>query len=159
QGDGTFRLINRWAIRNLSFACMGVDFSDVNRDGEIDIFTAEMLGSDHEERLRQVGSDDPYPEQYRETEARPTNNRNSLFLKREDFTYAEIAYLSGVEATGWSWDATFIDIDLDGYEDLLVNNGYMYQILDMDAQVGMARKGRNMDEHFTEFMRTAPTLE
>lgn len=159
RGGGTFRLIEKWAVRNLSFACMGVDFSDINRDGELDIFTAEMLSSEHRERLRQVGSDDPNPEQFRETTARPTNNRNSLYLKREDLTYAEIAYLSGVEGTGWSWDATFMDIDLDGYEDLLVNNGYMYHILDMDAQVSMMRKERNMDEHFTEFIRGAPSLE
>lgn len=159
QGDGSFREIKKWAIRNVSFACMGVDFSDINRDGELDIFTAEMLSAKHNQRLRQVGSDDPHPEQFRETEARPTNNRNSLYLKREDLTYAEIAYLSGVEATGWSWDATFMDIDLDGYEDLIVNNGYLYHILDMDAQISMMRKGKNMDEHFTEFMRGAPSLK
>lgn len=159
QGAGSFREIGKWAIRNLSFACMGVDFSDINRDGRLDIFTAEMLGSEHKERLRQVGSDDPYPEQFRETTARPTNNRNSLYLRRKDLTYAEIAFLGGVEATGWSWDATFMDIDLDGYEDLFVNNGYMYHILDMDAQMSMMRKGKNMDEHFTEFMRGAPSLE
>ncbi|MFH5884861.1 FG-GAP-like repeat-containing protein [Halalkalibaculum sp. DA3122] len=159
QGEGVFQAISRNAIRNLSFACMGVDMADINRDGELDIFTAEMLSSEHSERLRQVGSDDPNPDDYRNTEARPTNNRNSLYLKREDETYAEISYLSGVEATGWSWDATFLDIDLDGYEDLIVNNGYLYHILDMDAQIGMMRKGRNMDEHFTEFMQGAPDLE
>ncbi|SMO81774.1 FG-GAP-like repeat-containing protein [Fodinibius sediminis] len=159
QGEGTFRRINKWAIRNLSFACMGVDFSDINRDGLLDIFTAEMLSSEHSQRLQQVGSDDPHPERYRETGTRPTYNRNSLYLGRNDHTYAEIAYLSGVEATGWSWDATFMDIDLDGYEDLIVNNGYLYHILDMDAQINMMRKGRNMDEHFTEFMQGAPSLE
>lgn len=159
QGEGIFKSIQATAIRNLSFACMGVDMSDINRDGEVDIFTAEMLSSKHSERLQQVGSDDPNPDQYRETEVRPTNNRNSLFLKREDETYAEISYLSGVEATGWSWDATFMDINLDGYEDLIVNNGYLYHILDMDAQIDMMRKGRNMDEHFTDFMRNAPSLK
>ncbi len=159
QGEGTFKAIQASSIRNLSFACMGVDMGDINRDGQLDIFTAEMLSSEHDQRLQQVGSDDPNPDQYRQTEARPTNNRNSLYLKREDDTYAEISYLSGVEATGWSWDATFMDIDLDGYEDLIVNNGYLYHILDMDAQIGMMRQGRNMDEHFTEFMRNAPPLK
>ncbi|MDZ7694925.1 MAG: FG-GAP-like repeat-containing protein [Balneolaceae bacterium] len=159
QGDGTFNAIKQNAIRNLSFACMGVDMSDINRDGQLDIFTAEMLSPEHNQRLQQVGSDDPNPQQYRHTEARPTNNRNSMYLKREDDTYAEIAYLSGVEGTGWSWDASFLDLDLDGYEDLLVNTGYLYHILDMDAQISMMRQGRNMDEHFTEFMRNAPSLK
>ncbi|MEX1270108.1 MAG: FG-GAP-like repeat-containing protein [Balneolaceae bacterium] len=159
QGEGIFKAADDWSIRNLSFACMGVDFSDINRDGELDIFTAEMLGTDHDQRLRQVGPDDPFPGQHRQTDSRPTYNRNSLYLKREDETYAEISYLSGVEATGWSWDATFMDIDLDGYEDLIVANGYLYHILDMDAQLNMVRKRRNMDEHFDEFIRDAPSLE
>lgn len=158
QGNGIFKAIKWSAIRNLSFACMGVDFSDINRDEELDIFTAEMLSPEHEQRLRQMGSDDPQPNRSELMESRPTYNRNSMYLRREDDTYAEIAYLSGVEASGWSWDATFMDINLDGYQDLLINNGYLYQILDMDAQMEMIQQGRNMDEHFVEFMRKAPPL-
>lgn len=159
QGDGTFKAINELAIRNFSFACMGVDFSDINRNGEVDIFTAEMLNPEHNHRLRQVGSEDPLPNDYRYTESSPTFNRNSLYLKREDETYAEIAYLSGVEATGWSWDARFMDVNLNGYEDLIVTNGYLYHILDMDAQLEMVRRQRNMDEHFYEFLQYTPPLE
>ncbi len=158
QGNGIFKKSKWSAIRNMSFASMGVDFSDINRDGKIDIFTAEMLSSDHQLRLQQVGADDPLPARARNIRGRPLYNRNSLYLKRDDDTYAEIAYLSGIEGSGWSWDATFMDVNLDGYEDLLISTGYLYHVLDIDAQLQMVGKGRNMDEHFAEFIRNAPSL-
>lgn len=159
QGGGIFKAIEWQAIRNMSFACMGVDFSDINRDGLLDIFTTEMLSPEHNRRLQQVGSNDPLPIRIGQVKSLPTYNRNSMYLKREDNTYSEISYLSGTEATGWSWDATFMDVNLDGYEDLLVSTGYLYGILDIDAQMEMIRRGRNMDEHFTEYLREAPPLD
>ncbi|MEX0770678.1 MAG: FG-GAP-like repeat-containing protein [Balneolaceae bacterium] len=154
-----FRATSRTAIRNLSFSCMGVDFSDINRDGELDIFTTEMLSPESTRRLRQAGSDDPVPVRIGKIESRPMYNRNSMYLKREDSTYAEITHLSGTEATGWSWATRFLDVNLDGYEDLLVNTGYLYDILDIDAQISMMQSQRNMDEHFMEFTDKTPPLE
>lgn len=91
QGEETFRQIDQWAIRNISFASSRSGFFGCQQGWRTDIFTAEMLSPEHIERLRQVGSDDPNPEQYRNVEARPTNKRNSLFLKkREDLTYPKL---------------------------------------------------------------------
>src|SRR5690625_6165799 len=44
QGDGTFRKIDREAIRNLSFSSMGVDVSDINRSEE---HTSELQSRGH----------------------------------------------------------------------------------------------------------------
>lgn len=159
QGDGTFRSISWKAIRNLSFSCMDIDFSDINRDGRVDIFATEMLDPDHERRLSQAGSDDPVPVKAGEIRNRPMYNRNSMFLQRDDHTFAEITYLSGVEATGWSWATRFMDVNLNGYEDLLVNTGYKYDILDIDGQFTMIRNRRNMDEHFLEFIELVDPLD
>lgn len=159
QGDGTFRAIQWAAIRNMSFAAMGVDFSDINRDGHLDIFVTEMLSPKHERRLRQAGSDDPTPDRTDMIKAIPQYNRNSMYLKREDETYAEISYYTNTEATEWSWATRFMDINLDGYEDLIVNTGFTYDILDIDTQTGMIRDGRNMDEDYDELVDRAPSLE
>ncbi|MEX2600850.1 MAG: VCBS repeat-containing protein [Balneolaceae bacterium] len=159
QGDGTFRAVHWSAIRNLSYSCMGVDFSDLNRDGKFDIFTTEMLSPDHEKRLSQAGSDQHLQIRPGELKARPMYNRNSLFLQREDETYAEISRYSGVSATGWSWATRFLDVDLDGYEDLIVTTGYPYDILDIDAQISMMNDRRNMDEHFLDFVERTVSLE
>jgi hypothetical protein len=58
--------------------------------------------------------------------------RNTLSLNRGDGTYAEIAYFSGLEGSEWSWTPVFVDVDLDGFEDLLILNGN-------------ERDGRNLD--------------
>lgn len=159
RGDGTFRALSSEAIRNMSFASMGVDFSDINHDGHLDIFVTEMLSPLHERRQQQVGADDPTYRRYYLMDHQPQYNRNSLYLKREDNTYAEIAYYSNVQATEWSWATRFMDINLDGYEDLIINTGYTYDLLDIDTQVQMIRGGQNISENFGEFIKNAPSLE
>src|SRR6185503_4829301 len=47
--------------------------------------------------------------------------------------YAEIAQLAGLEAADWAWASIFLDVDLDGYEDLLVANGFERDFMNMDA--------------------------
>ncbi|MFH5886155.1 FG-GAP-like repeat-containing protein [Halalkalibaculum sp. DA3122] len=134
QGDGTFKGIRRNAIRSMSFSSMGVDFSDINRDGRTDIFVTEMLSADHEHRMRQISDYlDPI-------DGRPQYNRNSLYLNRGDHTFAEISYLGDLEATEWSWATKFLDIDLDGYEDLLITTGNGNDYQDMDTQIEMQRR-------------------
>lgn len=138
QGDGTFQSIDPLAIRSSSFSSMTVDFSDLNRDGTLDFFVTEMLSPKHQRRLRQYDPSDPFPATGMKD--RPQYNRNSLYLNRGDHTYAETAYYSGVEATEWSWGVRFLDLDLDGYEDLLVNTGFSYDYQDLDSQQKMGRK-------------------
>jgi hypothetical protein len=38
-----------------------------------------------------------------------------------------------VEASDWSWSPVFLDVDLDGYEDLLITAGHLRDIQDFDA--------------------------
>jgi len=54
-------------------------------------------------------------------------------LNRGDATYAEIANFAGVEASEWSWQPVFLDVDLDGFEDLLVVNGNAFDVQDRDV--------------------------
>lgn len=152
QGDGTFRAIERNAIRNMSFSAMGVDFSDINRDGDIDFFVTEMLSSKHQRRLRQLSEHlDPI-------EGRPQYNRNSLYLDRGDNTFAEISNYSNLPATEWSWATNFLDIDLDGYEDLIITTGYAFDYQDIDTQMKLNNEnGRDM--HSTGDILTYPRLE
>lgn len=159
QGNGTFKAAGWQAIRNLSYSCMSVDFSDINRNGKIDFFTTEMRDPDYERRMSQAPSEGHVPIRTGDIKSRPMYNRNSLFIQREDTTWAETTWMSGAEATGWSWATRFMDIDLDGYEDLIVATGYLFNILDIDAQYTMMQNRRNMDEHFLEFTDLVEPLD
>ncbi|MRR39136.1 hypothetical protein EG829_31730, partial [bacterium] len=66
--------------------------------------------------------------------------RNALYWNRGDGTYAEIACFSGIEASDWSWTPIFLDVDLDGYEDLLISTGQLYDVNDRDAAEAAARQ-------------------
>ncbi len=130
QGNGQFRAIPRNALRTTSIYSMGVDFADINQDGRDDFFLADMLSRDHVRRNVQMM--DGVPPSMRSLD-RPQVSRNTLFLNRGDETFAEIGRLSGVQASEWSWNPVFLDVDLDGFDDILVSTGHELNGLDKDA--------------------------
>lgn len=134
DGRGHFRAAEKLAFREGSFSSMGVDFADLTRSGNADIFVADMLSRDLSLRKRQVFAHPPIASPLGAIENRPQVLRNTLFRNRGDDTYAEIAHYAGVAASDWSWSPLFLDVDLDGYEDLLIAAGYTKDTQDLDAE-------------------------
>lgn len=145
RGDGTFQALPRHAIRSTCHFSMGADFADINRDGWDDLMVVDMLSRSHELRMTQIKPDPPEIAFTLEEEAdRPQYRRNMLYLNRGDGTYAEIAYYASVAATDWSWDPVFLDVDLDGYEDLLVITGHAYDTQNLDTIQGPDHRRSNI---------------
>lgn len=130
-------------FRNVSLSSMAVDVADINRDGLDDIFVSEMLSPKRRHRAWQR------PDMLEHTVAwpiadpdfRPEVARNTLHLARDDGSFAEIAQLAGVSATDWSWSCVFLDVDLDGWEDLLVATGNLHDVQDTDVIGPIVRSG------------------
>ena len=141
DGTGNFREISPLSLRQLSYSSMGVDFADINRDGHDDFFVVEMLSRSHERRLTQQGTVPGAKIAPGDFTHRPQSRRNCLYVARGDGTYAETAYFSGVAATEWSWSSIFLDVDLDGWEDILVTNGFEFDTDDLDTQTRINRLG------------------
>jgi len=141
DGSGRFREISPLAIRQLSYSAMGVDFADINRDGHDDFFVVEMLSRNHERRLTQQGTIPGAKVGPGNFIHRPQSRRNCLYVARGDGTFAETAYFSGVAASEWSWSSIFLDVDLDGWEDILITNGFEFDTDDLDAQARISRLG------------------
>lgn len=133
SGKGTFRPIDPLMLRHTSRSSMGVDFADLDRDGHDDIIVVDMLAREHGKRMTQLVRDRPNPLDCERIEERPQYNRNTLFFGRPDGSYAEAAFMAGVAATDWTWSPIFMDVDLDGYEDLLVTNGFEFDVMDQDS--------------------------
>ena len=160
DGKGRFKAIDKLALRNMSMSSMGIDFADINRDGFDDFFVVDMLSRDPQARQRQRANlmkgegifpvDDP--------RYRPEIVRNTLHLNRGDGSYAEIANVAGLEATEWSWCPVFIDVDLDGYEDLLLTTGNLHDVIDADT-LRKLPKGENTPQKRYQDLLTFPGLE
>jgi hypothetical protein len=133
DGLGHFRALPRAAIRTTSTFSMSVDFADINRDGFDDIFTPDMLPMGHPMRMVDFQPAEVPVTGVAALTARPQVGRNCLHLNRGDGTYAEVGYFCGLEASGWTSSAVFLDVDLDGFEDLLMSTGYSFDTQDLDA--------------------------
>ena len=166
KGKGQFQAAPSTTLRKTSFASMAVDFADINRDGLDDIFVAEMLGVTRLRRQTQrdnlEGSAIPslgWGWRVGEITNVTQVMRNTLFLNLGDGTYTEIAQYSGVQASDWTWGAVFLDVDLDGYEDLLIANGHVRDHLNSDVQARLAPAGRPKDAAARELLfGLIPTL-
>lgn len=142
-GKPRFEAIPRLALRNNSTFSMGVDFGDLNRDGFVDFFTVDMLARERAIRARQMSGLAPQFRRPGEFQDRVQLLRNALQWNRGDTTFAETGIFSGVEASDWSWGPIFLDVDLDGFEDILVTNGQLRDYQDSDAaeRVAAAQAG------------------
>ena len=132
DGKGNFRAMGDLAVRHTCRFSMGVDFADVNRDGHDDFFVADML-SQHPLMRQTRDGIPPYLHATGDWKGRTQYSQNMLYVNRGDGTYAEAAWFSGVQASEWTWMPAFLDVDLDGWEDLLVTTGNQFDSMDVDV--------------------------
>lgn len=144
DGKGHFRVLPDLAVRATCHFSMGVDFADIDRDGHDDFFVGDMFSRQHTLRMTQVGATNPPTAEVGEELDRNQNRANVLNVSRGDGTYANLAAFAGVEASDWSWSVVFLDVDLDGFEDLLVVNAHGYDTQDLDMQERVPSEGGAM---------------
>ncbi len=104
NGDGTFTEVSGTmpGIGNDSGAGMGIDFADIDLDGDWDMYMSDLVNPGNE----------------------PLAEGNVLYLGNPDGTWSDnSAPAAGVASNGGatgSWGVSFFDADQDGYEDLFV---------------------------------------
>ncbi|MDX1393870.1 MAG: FG-GAP-like repeat-containing protein [Gemmatimonadota bacterium] len=145
DGTGTFTAASPESVRTTSLACMAIDFADVDRDGVEDVFTADMEPLGRSRRLRTVP---PMPSDTTPPGAidtRVQRARNTLQLGRGDGTFSDVARFAGVDGSEWTWASMFVDVDLDGHEDLLAVTGHVWDLLDGDVGQRVAAARASVD--------------
>lgn len=127
-------------LTHQSHNSMGVDMADFNNDGLEDICVVDMLPEDNVRQKTMFSNvaHDKYEQQLRRG-YQPQFVRNMLQLNNGprpnqpySATFSDIGYLAGVAATDWSWSPLFADFNMDGWRDLLITNGYVKDVTDMD---------------------------
>lgn len=138
QGDGTFRDMAAQLLDHTSYSAMGNDVGDYNNDGWPDIVAVDMLPPDHLRRKLMLGGSnyDRFRSEIRSGYS-PQFVRNTLQLHRGlnpagEPSFSEVGHLAGIAATDWSWSPLWGDLDHDGWQDLLITNGYPHDITNLD---------------------------
>ena len=136
--DGTFtNRINEY-FHHQSYSAMGNDVGDINNDGWPDVMTTEMLPEDNKRRKVMLSGNNyhdyvldslyGFAHQY----ARNTLQLNQGPAPNTHPVFSEIAMLSGVHQTDWSWCPLLADFNNDGFKDLLITNGFPKDVSDHD---------------------------
>ena len=157
-----FRELSVMALRSNPTFSMGIDFGDLDRNGHVDFFAVDMFSRNRSWRQTQTAGMSPVMRQPGRFADRAQVQRNVLQLNRGDGTWADVAWQAGVEASEWSWGPVILDIDLDGFEDLLVPNGQWRDFQDGDGARRIAEAQRRgalkSPAEITEMVKSFPKL-
>ncbi len=150
--NGTFTDVARETLPHTPWTSMGADIADINNDGLMDLIASDMSGTTHFKRMVDTGDMDksgwflelPEPRQYM---------RNAVYLNTGMNRFMEVAYLTGMANTDWTWSILFGDMDNDGWVDVFVPNGMTRDWMDND----LATKAQRLPaSEFAAFWRSQP---
>ncbi|RLD29084.1 MAG: hypothetical protein DRI75_04620 [Bacteroidetes bacterium] len=139
--NGTFTDQIKSTTNQISFYGMGLDIADINNDNLKDIFVLDMASSDHI-RSKTLMASMNVPEFNLLTDDLSLHYQymfNSVQLNVGNNIFHNIASLTGMLKTDWSWAALIFDTDHDTHEDIYVTNGYRRYALDNDSRMKVAR--------------------
>ncbi len=103
---------------------MSASWGDYDRDGAMDLYVGNMWSSaggriTHQDRFRPED-----PEEIRRRWQRFTKG-NTLLRNAGNGTFQDVTYDAAVDMGRWSWSSNFADLNNDGWEDLVVANGFL----------------------------------
>lgn len=105
-------------------AGMSTSWGDVNRDGWMDLYISNMFSS--------AGNRITFQEQFKPGTAstvrddyRRMARGNTLFQADGKGGFEDVSESAAVTMGRWAWGSQFVDLNNDGWEDLLVANGFI----------------------------------
>lgn len=151
---GTFVEVTEAALPHTPWFSMGADAGDIDNDGRLDFFAADMAGTNHFKQKLSMGdmTDDGW---FLEAATPPQYMRNAVYLNTGTDRFMEIAKLTGLASTDWTWTPRFVDLDLDGKLDLFTTNGMTRDYSDSDVRMRLKLKDRWQSFDY-EYWRAQP---
>lgn len=124
NGDGTFSEKLKTSIKHTPNFSMGTDIADFDNDGLLDIMSLDMVAEDN--YGIKTGMSGMNPKVFNHAVEHGFHYQymfNALQRNNGNGSFSDVAQISGVSNTDWSWAPLFADFDNDGLKDLFVSNG------------------------------------
>ncbi|MEM9413832.1 MAG: VCBS repeat-containing protein, partial [Planctomycetota bacterium] len=107
-------------------AGMSISWNDYNNDGWMDVYVSNMFSSAGNRIAFQRKFHEGVESETKELFQRHARG-NSLFENSKDGTFKDVSVDVGVTMGRWAWGSRFLDINNDGWQDILVANGFLTQ--------------------------------
>ena len=162
--DGTFTEGLKDSFKHVSNFSMGTDIADFNNDGLLDVMTLDMVAEDNfgiktsmsgmNPEVFELAVNGGFHYQYMFNTLQMNNGQNM---------FSDIAHMSGISNTDWSWSPLFADFDNDGLKDLFITNGLKRDFRNNDfrkyklKRIEEAQKnGEKMSDVIIELVKETP---
>jgi hypothetical protein len=103
---------------------MGITWGDYNRDGNMDVYISNMFSA--------AGNRITFQDRFKSDSPQAVKRRiqrlargNTLLQNAGNGSFRDQSAAAGVEMGRWAWASSFADLNNDGWQDLLVANGYI----------------------------------
>jgi hypothetical protein len=124
QENGRFKdVAGSASAEDINFG-MSASFGDYNRDGWMDLYVSNMFSA--------AGGRITYQPQFKQgvsSELKAAYQQmargNTLLRNAGDGTFQDVSDEAGVTVGRWAWASLFADVNNDGWEDILVANGFV----------------------------------
>lgn len=133
--DGTFTEVLADTMPYCSWSSMGSAAADMNNDGLLDLFSADMAATSHFKQKVNMG-DMSRHRWLMETGWPRQMMRNMLYVNTGVHRFKETAFMSGLAQSDWTWAVKLADYDNDGWTDVYLTNGMARNFSDSDVSMG-----------------------
>lgn len=150
NGNGKFSDVTRLNLPRTPWTSMGADAADLNNDGLMDLIASDMSGTTRYKRM--IDMIDVEKSGWFLELAEPRQYmRNAVFMNTGRERFLEMAFLTGMADTDWTWSIVAGDLDNDGRIDVFVPNGMTRDWMDIDLAL---RAQALPPAQFTPFWRS-----